>query len=156
MHHTNTIWSALCSGDLGECFAYSELILTTHKKFSTGVWSQSLFQISHRMIQYSGAWQSFRDLHFKNPLESHFSFNKKCFVSRTVLIQCVLHFSNLGECFTCSQRMLTTHRNLSTGFWSQSLRQKPTQKWQNILDFGRASETKCVFVFGEDFDFRSS
>ena len=30
---------------------------------------------SHKMIEYSEAWQSFRDLNFKNPLESHFSFN---------------------------------------------------------------------------------
>ena len=59
-----------------------------------------------------------------------------------VLIQNALHFPNLGECFTCSQRVLTTHWKFSTSFWSQSLRQKPTQKWQNILGFGRASKTK--------------
>ena len=55
---------------------------------------------SHKMIEHSEAWQSFKDLNFKNPLESHFSFNKKCFVSRTVMIQRALHFPDLRECFT--------------------------------------------------------
>ena len=59
---------------------------------------------SHKMIEYSEAWQSFRDLTFKNPLESHFSFNKKCFVDRTVMIQNALHFHDLGECFTYPER----------------------------------------------------
>ena len=45
----------------------------------------------------------------------------------TALIQSVLHFPDLGECFTYSKRMLTTYRKVSTGFWSQSLRQKLTQ-----------------------------
>ena len=82
-----------------------------------------------------GAWQSLRDLNFKNLLESHFSFNKKCFVGRTVSIQSALHSSDLGEGFTYSERMCTTHENFSTSFWSQTLRQKTTQNGE----LGRAS-----------------
>ena len=44
VRYINTIWSALCSADLGECFTYSECMYGTHEKFSTGVWSQSLCQ----------------------------------------------------------------------------------------------------------------
>ena len=60
----------------------------------------------------------------KNPLESRFSFNKKCFVRRTVIIQSGLHSHGLEECFTYSECMHTTHRKFSTGFWSQNLCQK--------------------------------
>ena len=121
------IQSAIHFPDLGKCYTYSERLRTTHRKFSTGVWSQSLRQISHKMIEYSEVWQSSRDLNLKNPLESHFSFNKKCFVSHTILIQNMLHFSDPVECFTYSERMRTTHRKFSTGFWSQILCQKLTQ-----------------------------
>ena len=67
------------------------------------------------MIEYSEAWQSFRDLTFKNPLESHFSFNKKCLVGRTVMNQNALYFPDLGECFKYSERMRTTHKKFYTG-----------------------------------------
>ena len=43
------------------------------------------------MIEHSEAWQSFRNLNFESPLESDFSYNKKSFVSRTVMIQRALH-----------------------------------------------------------------
>ena len=71
---------------------------------------------SHRMTEYSEGWQSFRDLHFKNPLESHLSFNKKRFVGRMVMIQRVLHSPDLGECFTYSEHMQATHEKNYTGF----------------------------------------
>ena len=74
-----------------------------------------------------GAWQSFRDLNVKNPLENHFFFDKTCIVCHTVMIQRALHSPDLGKCFTYSERMRTMHRKFSTGFWSQSLRQKVTQ-----------------------------
>ena len=62
------------------------------------------------MIEYSEAWQSFRDLTLKNPLESHFSFNKKCLVGRTVMNQSAICFPDLGEYFNYSERMRTTHK----------------------------------------------
>ena len=111
---------------------------TTYKKFSTGFWSQRLFQKRHKTGEYSEAWGSFRDLIFKNPLESHFSFNKKCFVDRTDMIQNVLHSPDLGECFTHPERMRTTHKKFSTAFWSQILCQKRhkiteySDAWQNF------------------------
>ena len=116
--------SALYSPDLGECFTYSERMRTTHRKFSTGFWSQSLHQKlaqSGKFGRASETWIS------KNPLESHFSFNKKCFVGRTVMNQSALYFPDLEECFTYSKRIRTTHRKFSTGFWSQSLHQKTAQ-----------------------------
>ena len=82
---------------------------------------------SREMIEYSEAWQSFRDLNFKNPLESHFSCNKKCFVSHKVIIQSALYSSDPVECFTNSERMRTTHRKFSTSFSNQCLSQKLTQ-----------------------------
>ena len=63
-----------------------------------------------KMIEYSEAWQSFRDLTFENPLKSHFSFNKKCLVGRMVMNQSVLYFPDLVECFTYPERMRTTHQ----------------------------------------------
>ena len=42
--------------------------------------------------------------------------NKKCFVGRTVMIQYALHSPDLGEGFTYSERMRTTHKKFSTGF----------------------------------------
>ena len=116
--------NALYSPDLGECFTYSERMRTTHRKFSMGFWSQSLRQKltqSGKFGRASETWIS------KKSLESHFSFNKKCFVGRTVTNQSALYFPDLGECFRYSRRMRTTHRKYSTGFWSQSLPQKPTQ-----------------------------
>ena len=103
--HTILIQSALHLSDPVECFTYSESpnICVRHiENFLRGSEVKFFTKNSHRMIEDSGTCQSFRDLHFKNPLENHFSFNKKCLVSRTVLIQCALHFSNLEECFTCS------------------------------------------------------
>ena len=91
------------------------------------IFKKCLAKNSHRMIEYSVAWQSSRYLNLKNPLESPFSFDKKCFVGRTVMIQCALHFLDLGERFTYSERVHTTHRKISAGFWSQRLRQKVTQ-----------------------------
>ena len=127
MHHTNTIRNVLSSGDLRECFTYSERTRTTHKNFLRPK-VKVFAKIPHKMIKDSEAWQSCsRDMNFKNPLESHFSFNKKCFVDRTVMIQSALHFPDLRECFIYSERMRTTHRKVSTGFWSQSLRQNLTQ-----------------------------
>ena len=69
-----------------------------------------------KMKEYSEVWQSSRDLTFKNPLESHFSFKKKCLVGRTVMNQRTPHFPELGECFACSKRIRTTHRQFFTGF----------------------------------------
>ena len=90
---------------------------TTHrKKFLWASEVKVYAKISHKMIEYSEAWQSFRDLNFKNPLESHFSFNKKCFVGRPVMNQNAIHFPDLGKCFTYSKRILMTHRKFSTGF----------------------------------------
>ena len=76
-----------------------------------------------------GAGQSFRDLNLKIPLESHFSFNKKYIVCRTVTIQLALRSPHLGKCFTYSERLRTTHEKFSTGFRSQMLCQKPTQNY---------------------------
>ena len=42
--------------------------------------------------------------------------NKKCLVGRTVMIQRALHSSDIGERFTYSECMRTTHRKFSTGF----------------------------------------
>ena len=58
-------------------------------------------------------------------------------MGRTVMNQSALSFHDLGECFTHSKRIRTTHRNFSMGFGSQSLRQKLAQGGK----FGRASET---------------
>ena len=69
----------------------------------------------HKITEYSEAWQNFGDLNFKNSFESHFSFIKKCFVSRTVMNQSAVHFPVLGECFTYPERMRTTHEKFSTG-----------------------------------------
>ena len=100
------------------------------------------------MIEHSEAWQSFRDLNFKNPLESHFSFNKKCFVGRMVLIQSAPHFPDLGECFAYSKRMRTTRENVLRASEIKVFAKKGTkQEVQDILLF-------CAF-FVEDFDFRS-
>ena len=108
---------------------------------------------SHKMIEYSEAWQSFRDLNFKNPLESHFSFNKKCFVGRPVMNQNALHFPDLGKCFTYSKRMLTTHTKFSKGFWSQSFHQKLIQNdriFWSLAEFQRLefqqSTRKSLFL----------
>ena len=69
----------------------------------------------HKITEYSETWQNFGDLNFKNSFESHFSFIKKCFVSRTVMKQNAVHFPVLGECFTYPERMRTTHEKFSTG-----------------------------------------
>ena len=42
--------------------------------------------------------------------------NKKCLVGRTVMIQRALHSPDIGERFTYSECMRTTHRKFSTGF----------------------------------------
>ena len=123
---TVMIQRALHSPDIGKRFTYAECMRTMHRKFSTGFWSQSLWQKPQRKAEYSEAWQSFRNLNFKNPPESHFSLNKKCFMGRTPMIQSALHSSDLGKFFTYSERMRKTHRKFSRGFWSQSLWQKPT------------------------------
>ena len=105
-------------------FTYPEWRGTTPKKFSTGFWSQSLRQKltqSGKFGRPSETWIS------KKSLESHFSFNKKCLVGRMVMNQNALYSPDLGECFTYSECRRTTHRKFSTGFWSQSLRQKLTQ-----------------------------
>ena len=95
-----------------------------------------------------GAWQSFRELNFKNPLESYFSFDKKCFVGCTVMIQSALHFPDLGECFTYAERMRVTHEKFFTVVESQDhFVSKALPGFRIFYDF--------VWVFGEDFDFRS-
>ena len=58
-------------------------------------------------------------------------------MGRTVMNQGALYSFDLGECFTYSERIRTTHRNFSTGFEGQSLRQEFAQGGK----FGRASET---------------
>ena len=96
-----------------------------------------------------GTWQSFRNLNFKNPLESHFSLHKKCSFGRTVIIQSALHFPGLGECFIYSERIHTTHKNFPRASYckSKSLPKKQTfclwssTKFQNIL-------SSCVAFFG--------
>ena len=70
----------------------------------------------HKMTAYSEAWRSSRDLKFKNPLETRFSFYKKVFVSHMALIQSALHSPGLGECLTYSERMRTTYEKFFTGF----------------------------------------
>ena len=100
-----------------------------------------------------GASQSFRELNFKNPLESYFSFDKKCFIGCTVMIQNALHFPDLGECFTYAERMRVTHEKFFTVVWSQSLCQKPTHFVSKALPSFRIF-CHFVWVFGKDFDFR--
>ena len=114
-----------CSPDLGECFIYSERTRTTHEIFSTGLILKS--HSSPQTHKEWGAWQSFRDLNVKNPLQSHFFFDKTCIVCHTVMIQRALHSPDLGKCFTYSRHLRTTHEKISTGFWSWSLRQKSGQ-----------------------------
>ena len=70
----------------------------------------------HKIKAYSEAWRSSRDVNFKNPFESHFSFDKTFSVGRMALIQSALHFPGLGECFTYSERIHTTYEKVSTGF----------------------------------------
>ena len=54
--------------------------------------------------------------------------NKNCLVRRTAMNQSALYFPDLGECFTYSERMRTTHQKFYTGLWSQTLRQKNAQE----------------------------
>ena len=83
-----------------------------------------------------GAWQSFRDLNAKNPLESHLFFDKTCIVCHTVMIQRVLHSPDLGKCFTYSRHLRTTHGKISTGFWIiQNLWQKHTQNYSSKMSW---------------------
>ena len=52
-------------------------------------------QNAHRM----GSFAKLQRLEFQqNPLESHFSSTKKCFVGRMVMIQSVIHFPYLLGC----------------------------------------------------------
>ena len=121
-----TVWD----GSLLECNKAVNFFVSPSDVWKLRFWAifkKYLAKNSHRMIEYSAAWQSFRFLNLTNPLESHFSFNKKCFVGRTVMIQCALHSPDLTERFTYSERVHTTHRKISAGFWSQRLRQKVTQ-----------------------------
>ena len=108
--------NALHSPDLGKFFTYSERMRTTHRKFLQASEVKVFAKNSHKMIEYSEAWQSFRDLTFKNPLESHFSFNKKCLVGCTVMIERALSSPDFGERFTYLECMRATHRKFSTGF----------------------------------------
>ena len=136
------IQTALYLPDPVECFTYSEHMCTTHRKFSTGFWSQSLRQKltqSGKFGRPSETWIS------KKSLESHFSFNKKCLVGRMVMNQSALYFPGLGECFTYPECRCTTHRKFSTGFWSQSLRQKLTQNGE----LGRASGTWISKIYSK-------
>ena len=103
----------------------------TYKKFSTGFWSQSLRQKTHKTREYSEAWQSFRSLIFKNLLESHFCFNKKCFAGRMVLIQCALHFVGQMIYFTYRERMYRTYKKFSMDYWSQKTSPKKAQNWDS-------------------------
>jgi len=61
------------------------------------------------------------------------------------MIQSALHSPDLGECFTYPERLRTTRRKFSTGFWSQSLRQKPTQNGE----LGRASGTWISKIYSK-------
>ena len=127
--------NALYSPDLGACFTYSKRIRATHTKFSTGFWSQSLHQKLAQGGMFGRASETWIS---KNPLESHFSFNKKCFVGRTVMNQNALYFPDLGECFTYSERMHTTHRKFSMGFFRVDFLNSSlgsSAKLQNILSF---------------------
>ena len=84
--------------------------------------------------------------------------NKKCFVDRTVMIHSALHSPDLGEWFTYPESMHTTHRTFSTGFWSQSLRQKLTQNDKifcsltelQILEFQKSTR-KSLFLQSKMF-----
>ena len=78
------------------------------------------------MIEYSEDWQSFRDLTFKNPLESHFSFNKKCFVGRAAMNQHALYFPDLGDCFTYSE--VRTYAYDAKKIFYRLLKSKPSPK----------------------------
>ena len=129
---TVMIQRAPYSPDLGECFIYSERTRTTHEIFSTGFWSHNL---RHKPTKSGGAWQSFRNLNVKNPLESHFFFDKTCIVCHTVMIQRALHSPDLGKCFTYSKHLRTTHEKISTGFWIQILWQKHTQNYSSKMSW---------------------
>ena len=117
------------------------------KIFCRPLKSKVFTQNSHRMTDYSEVWQSFRYLNLKNPLESHFSFNKKSFVSRTVTIQSALHYPDLGQCFTNSERIHTTH------FLRAPKVKVFAKNPHKMTEYSKLSETKCMF-FGKDFDFR--
>ena len=108
------IQSPLNSPDLTECITYSERTRTTHEKSFKDFIIQSLCQNPYTMEGLAKLQRlEFQKIHLKVPFRS---FNKKCTVGRMVMIQSALHFSDLGKCFTYSERMLTTHRNFSTGF----------------------------------------
>ena len=98
---------------------------TMHRKFSMGFWSQSLRQKFAQSCKFGRAPETWIS---KNSLESHFSFNKKCLVSRAVMNQNALYSPELVECFTYSERMRTTDRKFYTGLWSQTLHQKNAQE----------------------------
>ena len=56
------------------------------------------------------------------------------------MIQSALHVLYPAEFFTHSERMRVTHAKFSTGFWSQSLCQKPTQNeriFETLADLQR-------------------
>ena len=109
------------------------------------------------MTDYFETLQIFRDLNFKNPLESHFSFNKKCFVGRTVMIQSALHSPDLVEYFTYLERMRTMIEKFSTGSWSQSFCQNPhelieySEAWQRFRNMNFKNPLKVTLPSTKDF-----
>ena len=106
-------------------------------------------QNSDRMAGYSEVWRNYKCLNLKNPLESHFSFNKKSFVGRTVTIQSALHYTDLGQCFTNSERYMRR----MTHFLQASKVKVFAKNPHKMTEYSKLSETKCMFL-GNDFDFR--
>ena len=116
--------SALYFLGLGERFTYPECRRTTHRKFSTGFWSQSLRRKLTQNGRISWSLTEFQRLEFQKFTRKSLFLQWKCLVNRTVMIQGALHSPDIGERFTCSECMHTTHRKFSTGFWRQNLCQK--------------------------------
>ena len=97
---------------------------------------------AYKITEYPETWQNFTNLNFKNPVECLFSFDKKRFAGRTVIIQ--------SACVTYSwcRRMIYILRMYAYDVWkslyerlkSKSLPKNDT-KLQNILKLGRSSET---------------
>ena len=85
---TVRIESALQIPDLVECFTYPERIRMTYKTSFLWASEVKIFTKHYTVWQYilkpdriSEGWFS------KNPLQSHFFFNKKFYVAHTVIIQ---------------------------------------------------------------------
>ena len=68
---------------------------------------------TRKFTEYSEIRQCFRNLVFKNMLESHIPFNKTFYIGRTVTIQSALYSYGLGEHFTYPECKRAMHRKFS-------------------------------------------